>query len=201
MITELMTSWRNSCSQTVIGVVVAGAIAFPATNTCTPTHLHERMIRASSWNSATRSSCRSEAPSTCPIQAAINKWYDQHEKDIVMATDELSAQALKIIGEHGASRFNSFKEYPEGWGGDGHKLSFASVGAMTYFINSFERPIHNPSIFMSRVGNIQLGWDTEARGYVELEFFSDHVEYYIESKDEESSIPLKDIRKLSALIA
>lgn len=196
------TSWANSCSQTVLGVVAAGVLAFSAVDCDRVITQHSNsVIPLVSCNPTAHDTHYAGKSITCPRQTSATRWDKSTEKDIVMPTDELSANIIAIIGEHGAIRFNSFKDYPEGWGGDGHKLSFASVGAMTYFVNIFKGTIHNPSIFMTRLGNIQLGWDTTSNGYVELEFFPDHIECYFEKDDSEKYILAREIHQLSTLIA
>ncbi len=111
----------------------------------------------------------------------------------------LSREAITIIGENGKQRFEEFKKYPKGWyGGKGKKLSDWSVSNFERFINSLpELKKFHPSLFFTLEGNLQLGWENRNGQKIEIEFYPDKIEYFIESINEESSIALKDIFRLT----
>jgi len=51
-------------------------------------------------------------------------------------------------------------------------------------------------LFLTHQGNLQLGWEDVSRNVVELEFFPDRIEYYIELLNEEGSVGLQDQSQL-----
>lgn len=110
----------------------------------------------------------------------------------------LSNNSQRIIGENGVRRFEEFKRYAEGWDyGRGRPLSAHSVATLEAFLRQVpELAAQEPSLFLTHDGNLQLGWEDAAGGAVELEFFPDRVEYYIESLQEEDSVGLGDLRRL-----
>ncbi|MHB9074736.1 MAG: hypothetical protein ACYC6G_14565 [Desulfobaccales bacterium] len=114
----------------------------------------------------------------------------EFDEDKIKPIDSLSRKSIAIIGENGLHRFEEFKQYEGGWNfGTGAPLSSQSIALLDTFIN-----IHygcfktEPSIFLTRSGNLQLGWEDQNAQSIELEFFADRIEYYIESKDEEGEI-------------
>lgn len=111
----------------------------------------------------------------------------------------LSREAVAIIGENGRRRFEEFKKYPKGWyGGKGKKISDWSVSNFERFINNLpELKQFRPSLFFTLEGNLQLGWEDRNGQNIEIEFYPDKIEYFIESLNEESSVGLKDIFTLT----
>lgn len=116
------------------------------------------------------------------------------KKDNLFVSEELQA----IIGENGKHRFDEFKTYPEGWyGGKGKKLSKRSVFFLEQFVNYLpELKLFRPSLFMTLKGNLSIGFEDKKGDSVEIEFFSDKAEYYLESLEEENIIKLADIFEL-----
>jgi hypothetical protein len=110
---------------------------------------------------------------------------------------ELSDFAKKVLGVYEVSRFEEFKQYPEGWDfGIGKSLSSESVKCMELFLRKYADFSEEPALFFTRNGNLQLGWSDETGQDIELEFFPDRIEYYIESISEEGSIHLDNIEEL-----
>lgn len=110
----------------------------------------------------------------------------------------LSEAALTVLGENGEHRFDEFKSYREGWyGGKGGKLKPGSV----FFLNRFtlffpQLKFHKPSLFMTLEGNLSIGFEDKEGNSVEIEFFSDRAEYYLESSEEENFTKLANIFEL-----
>lgn len=113
---------------------------------------------------------------------------------------ELSNSVINIIGFNCAERFNLFKNYPEGWGGEGKSLSPESINIFQKFILENESIIYEPSIFLTRRGNLQLGWDSPKYGYLEVEMFSTHIEYWIECIDTNGILLLSDISNFISIL-
>jgi len=110
----------------------------------------------------------------------------------------LSENSKRIIGENGLYRFEEFKRYPRGWdGGHGKPLSHRSITSLETFLRQLpELAIRQPSLFLTHQGNLQLGWEDKLGNVVELEFFPDKVEYYLESLNEEGMVDLKGLHLL-----
>jgi hypothetical protein len=107
----------------------------------------------------------------------------------IKGADMLSGYAVQIIGEHGLQRFLNFQRYQKGWDfGRGEPLSSCSTGALEYFLNLYSAFDDEPSLFLTDNGNLSLGWESRDGGAIELEFFPDKIEYYIEKANIEGSI-------------
>jgi hypothetical protein len=104
----------------------------------------------------------------------------------------LSRVAIAIIGENGKRRFEEFRKYPNGWyGGKGKKISKLSVLNFERFVKEFpELKSFQPSLFFTLEGNLELGWEDKNGQSIEVEFYPDKVEYFIESLNEENSVVL-----------
>jgi len=57
-----------------------------------------------------------------------------------------------------------------------------------------------PSLFFTLEGNLELGWEDRNGQAIEIEFYPDKIEYFIESLNEESSVALADIFRLTEKI-
>lgn len=107
----------------------------------------------------------------------------------------LSESALKVIGENGNVRFEEFKRYQPGWDlGRGKPLSAHSVQILDAFLRTLpELSRFQPSLFLTHQGNLQIGWEDWLGGAVEVEFYPDRVEYFLESSNEETFVSLSAI--------
>jgi len=115
---------------------------------------------------------------------------------IVKPIDELSSAARAILGPNGTARFDEFKSYPQGWDfGYGQPLSSASIASLDYFLALFGEFSTRPSLFLTRLGNLELAWE-DGVGRIELEFFPNKVQYFLEANDEESEVPISHLPRL-----
>lgn len=106
-------------------------------------------------------------------------------------TETLGFQTKQVLGSNATKRFELFKQYKSGWDvGRGLPLSPRSVAVMESFISFFSDFKQEPSLFLTLEGNLQLVWEDKDNRPIEIEFFSDRIEYYIESLDEEQAISL-----------
>ncbi len=107
----------------------------------------------------------------------------------------LSREATAIIGENGKRRFEEFRTYPNGWyGGKGKKISKWSILNFERFVKEIpELKLFRPSLFLTLEGNLSLGWKDKNEQSIEIEFYPDKIEYFIETLDEEASIHLANI--------
>ena len=110
----------------------------------------------------------------------------------------LNAVAERVLGTDGLRRFEEFKASRPGWDfGAGAALSCESVATFNAFANAMPELVAcDPSLFMTRAGNLSIGWEDEQGGKVEVEFFRDEVEYYIQSLDEEASVKMEAVESL-----
>jgi hypothetical protein len=125
----------------------------------------------------------------------VDKFIEEKEgRDIVLVNvAELNPQTATILGNNNLDRFNKFKEFLPGWDyGEGKPLSLRSAAVMQYFANRFSNFTTKPSIFLSTDGNLELAWENNSGQAVELEFFPDKIEYYVESIEKEDQIDLKE---------
>ena len=121
--------------------------------------------------------------------------------EVFANTDNLSKEAIDVIGESGLQRFESFKQYTEGWDdGHGSPLSYRSTAVMEYFLHKFSNFYTKPSLFLTRNGNLQLDWEDKHGQMIEVEFFPDKIEFYIEASDDEGQITLQDVNKLISML-
>lgn len=111
----------------------------------------------------------------------------------------LSREAIAIIGENGKRRFEEFRKYPNGWyGGKGKKISRSSIFTFEQFVKSLPELKHaRPSLFFTLEGNLSLGWEDKNGQSIEVEFYPDKAEYFIESLNEESEVKLSNIFELT----
>lgn len=114
----------------------------------------------------------------------------------------LSSEALLVVGENGKHRFDEFKRHKDGWfGGKGREMSKYSLAVFESFITKIpELKLFHPSLFLTLAGNIELGLEDKSNQSMEIEFYPDKIEYFIESFGEESSIGLAGIFELAAKI-
>jgi hypothetical protein len=117
---------------------------------------------------------------------------------VLMRVDQLGKRSSNAIGEIGCTRFNSFLTYEDGWdGSDAKRLSLASVAVLEVFVANYDEFTSEPSLFLTRKGNLKLGWEDFSGRVIEIEFMPASFKYYIEQSDEEGSIRLADIKKLA----
>ncbi|MDQ3635694.1 MAG: hypothetical protein M3405_14470 [Acidobacteriota bacterium] len=122
------------------------------------------------------------------------------EKNVVKNENSLFPKELvNIFGENGKHRFDEFNSYEEGWyGGKGKKISQGSI----FFLKQFayylpELKQYRPSLFMTLEGNLSIGFEDRNGKSIEIEFFSNKAEYYLESLEEENSKKLVHISELT----
>jgi hypothetical protein len=119
----------------------------------------------------------------------------------------LSDNARRVLGANGLRRLFEFSEYRTGWdAGQGQPLSIGSLLSLEWFLDQLpELSTSEPSLFLTRNGNLQIVFEDYQGNTVEIDFFPDRLEYYFEDSDEESSLPLSDatnfIDRLRMLIA
>lgn len=107
-------------------------------------------------------------------------------------TQSLSPKAVALIGENGLRRFQEFGKYPTGWDGcDSRPLNPLSIASCDFFANSLFNAPHEPSIFMTRRGNLQLGWEAKDGSRIELEFLPSKIEFLV--GDNEGAVDIVDI--------
>jgi len=125
-------------------------------------------------------------------------WSSFETDSLINSPPELGTNVTKIIGATGLQRFEQFKKYGEGWEfGIGKPLSSGSIASFKLFCEQFSEPIPNePSLFLTREGNLQLGWEDKEANKIEFEFFPDKIEYYIEALDDEGVVEIKDVSQL-----
>jgi hypothetical protein len=119
-------------------------------------------------------------------------WAGDEPEDITRLTDNLGEMARRVVGDEGVERVQEFKLYEKGWdSGQGEPLSSISIALTETFLNLYPKlSERQPSVFLSRSGNLQLGWEDKENNPVEIEFFPHKVEYYIGPLDEEGEIYL-----------
>ena len=124
------------------------------------------------------------------IAAVTSTPAQSRAKFLFFGPASLSEQTKRIVGENGVDRFEEFRAYPDGWDyGRGRHLSTRSVRLMNSFLDRLpELAEEEPSLFLTHQGNLALGLEDAQGNAVELEFFSDRIEYYFEALNEEGSL-------------
>lgn len=119
-------------------------------------------------------------------------------KAILRVNRELNQSAVRLVGKNGLDRFQLFRHFPKGWdSGNGEPLSEQSIKTFEMYATQYSDPVKcQPSLFLTRMGHLQLGWEDKEGKRIELEFYSDKVEYFIEALDDEGEVSLNDLAKL-----
>jgi hypothetical protein len=93
-----------------------------------------------------------------------------------------------LLGDKGVERLNQFLSYHDGWdfGGVGKAVDPRSVDTLETFMRYADTSsIRRPSIFLSRVGELILAWDTPEGERVEVDFSPDTMRVFRECDDAE----------------
>lgn len=123
------------------------------------------------------------------------------KSNVYQSTDKLTRRAFDVLGQNGAARYEDFKSYPDGWdNGVGARLSSRSTAVMETFFGVFSDFDTRPSVFLTREGNLQLAWENSNGERIELEFYPDHIEYYIESREEEGEVEVSTLGSIEQLV-
>jgi len=111
-----------------------------------------------------------------------------------LTVEILSDNARRVLGANGLRRLYEFSKYRTGWdAGQGQPLSRGSLSSLEWFLDQLpELSTSEPSLFLTRTGNLQIVFEDHQGKTVEIDFFPDRLEYYFEDGDEESSLPLSD---------
>jgi hypothetical protein len=118
-------------------------------------------------------------------------------KFVMMRVDHLGNATKEAIRNIGCERFDNFLNYEAGWdGGSAKPLSLESVAMIEVFIANFTIFVTEPSLFLTKKGNLKLGWEDSNGSAIEVEFMPNSFKYYIEHRDEEGTIKIADVRKL-----
>ena len=127
------------------------------------------------------------------------RYEDQSSKESSAVAQVFMDPIYEVLGSHGVSRLDEFRHYCQGWdNGKGTALSPASEKRFTTFLRKFASELGKvrPSVFLTREGNLQLGWEDKSSKAVEVEFLPDHIEVFIESSNEEGTLRIEDAKKL-----
>jgi hypothetical protein len=115
---------------------------------------------------------------------------------------ELSEEATAALGEHNAERFTELSMLKDGWHfGQGKTLQSASLRSMELFLAQYHSFPERCSLFLSEQGNLELVWRSEKNETTSLEFYEDHIEYYLETLDEEGKVAIRDLSTLVQKLA
>lgn len=106
------------------------------------------------------------------------------------------------LGVNGIDRVKEFKTYKDGWdSGKGAALNEKSEENLHSFLRSRAEGFPTqPSVFLTRAGNLRLSWENEDGDGIDLEFFPDGIEYFLESSGEEGVAQLNSIDEILAAV-
>lgn len=140
------------------------------------------------------------SPSVAP-RGQIFRDISRPKCNIYQSTDKLTRRAFEVLGKNGIERYEDFKSYPDGWdNGVGARLSGRSTAVMETFFGVFSDFDTKPSLFLTRDGNLQLAWENSGGERIELEFYPDHIEYYIQSREEEGEIEVSTLGSIERFV-
>ena len=111
---------------------------------------------------------------------------------------------LSKLGPKGWGRLHHFRHYySAGWGdGSGRPLSPRSLETFYRFLESaIFPPNSNPSLFLTDAGCIELCWEDAAQKAVQVEFKPTEIEFYVEARELEGSVPTINAQELAARLA
>lgn len=128
-------------------------------------------------------------------------WQATLEPPLVPASSPaslLSKNALATLGQHGVRRYEEFWSYRDGWDfGEGKALSLASIELMDVFLRHYADFQSTPSLFLTRAGNLMLGWEDAQGEPIELEFGpGDGFLLYLSAPDEERAYSFEQMPEL-----
>lgn len=109
----------------------------------------------------------------------------------------LSPNARTVLGKHNTARFLELKALKDGWDfGRGKALNSDSLRTIELFLRSYNSFPERCSLFLSARGNLELAWDAGDDMVNSLEFYPEHIAYYIEATDDEGEVSLTNIHAL-----
>lgn len=136
------------------------------------------------------------SPSTTLVRWLVDDYQENkfpHDGiEIIKPTNDLNKNVIDVLRKNGVKRFLELKQYKKGWDfGTGEPMSSQSLAMMETFINLYPQLREKePSIFLTREGNLQLIWEDNDNNTIEIEFFPDRIEYYLESKEIERTMAI-----------
>jgi hypothetical protein len=109
---------------------------------------------------------------------------------------------FKHLGQNGVDRVREFRAYNDGWdSGKGAALNGKSEENLRSFLRSRSEEFPTqPSVFLTRAGNLRLSWEGKDGKGIELEFFPNGIEYFLESSEEEGVGQLNTIDEILAAV-
>ncbi len=113
---------------------------------------------------------------------------------------QLHPHARILLGKAGQERFDMFWNETEGWyfGSAGKVLSRDAVKYFNRFCSLIENISEPVSIFMGIEGNLEISWLNKEGYSIEVEFFSDRIEFFFEKTEEERTVEPNEIKQLVA---
>ncbi|HWY50667.1 MAG TPA: hypothetical protein VNW72_04215 [Chthoniobacterales bacterium] len=111
---------------------------------------------------------------------------------------------LSKLGPRGWGRLYHFRYfYSAGWGdGSGKPMSPRALESFYRFLESAQFPKDStPSVFLTDEGSVELCWEDQKGKSVEVEFRPTDIEFYIESRGTEGSVPSADAKTLAKKLA
>lgn len=107
------------------------------------------------------------------------------------------------LGHYNRQRIEVFTNYEDGWDGSGHKLKVGSIATLEKFLGIPALHFHTePSVFLTRNGNVQIAWEDKDLKEIEIEFFDKNLlEYYREKDGSEGVLNLDRIEDLLKVIS
>ncbi len=117
--------------------------------------------------------------------------------DFPPSLKKLSPKAVEVLGEHNTRRFEELSALKDGWDfGRGKALNSDSLRTIELFLRSYNSFPERCSLFLSARGNLELAWDAGDDMVNSLEFYPEHIAYYIEATDDEGEVSLTNIHAL-----
>ena len=151
------------------------------------------------WGEMPTGSLNNSSMQVTPIFGSIFSNRELHDP-VIKNTEDINKHVKKMIGVNSVNRFYEFKLYKDGWdNGRGKKLSTRSIAVFEFFLSSLKKFDDEPSLFFTRNGNLQLGWEDSNENVIEIEFYPEKIEYYLESTSEEDEIGIID-EELTSLV-
>ena len=129
--------------------------------------------------------------------------YPIYSGNQLQSTDDLPQDIQDKIGENSYIRYKEFRDYyKDGWGYEnGKSLNASSTASFISFLRlCADKDFSTASLFLTVDGNLQLVWEDADNCEIDLEFFPDRIEYYMEKTEKDGVIRIEQCEELVKLI-
>lgn len=104
------------------------------------------------------------------------------------------------LGDSAWQRFHDFSRWPDGWAGESSQsIAWGTYRNFERFLAATHFGFHAipPSLFLTDDGHLELSWDAPDGSTISATIHPTGVDYFVESRGEEGSVPADGIEVLA----